>query len=306
MAQYRDLQNNFIGIALQDENHPSLPLISVSIYCCVARRLGLDAHPCAFPYHVIAIIKPPSNEGLDGRAISDSVEAGPIFLDPFRSRNEIPASFLRAQLSAMGIAPSDHATLLGASSTADSVRRTARNIIESVRSVPRLHEPQSGRDSTSPEVESAFYGALWALVLLHDNNAYVQRGRYFPYIVEHLQKQFFMDLALIESHVLPLFQNQYHYSQLRDFIRVMRASDMRPKTVKNREGEAAKGVRYHVGQVFQHKRYKYQAIIIGWDLECKESEDWMSRMGVADLERGRHQSFYQVLYVQNILAPTTS
>ena len=254
MAQYHDLQNNFIGIALQDENHPSLPLISVAIYCCVARRLGLDAHPCAFPYHVIAIIKPPSNSDVDGREIGSPGEGEPIFMDPFRSKNEIHPGYLRAQLSAMGVAPSDQATLLGASSTADIVRRTARNIIESVRSVPSLHDRHSARDSTSPETDSAFYGALWALLLLHDSNAGVQRGRYFPYIVDHLQKQFFMDIGLIETHVLPLFQTQYHYGQLCDFIRVMRAGDTMPKTVKRRVAKAAKGVRYHVGQVFEHKR----------------------------------------------------
>lgn len=304
MAQYQDLQNNFIGIALQDENHPSLPLISVAIYCCVARRLGLDAHPCAFPHHVIAIIKPPKNQDMDGRDISKSGEGEPLFMDPFRSKNETPVGFLRAQLSAMGVASSEHATLLGASSTVDIVRRTARNILESVRSVPRLHDRHLTRDPTSPETDSAFYGALWALLLLHDSDASVQRGRYFPYIVEHLQKQFFMDVALIEAHVLPLFQNQYHYGQLCDFIRVMRASDIMPKTAKRRIGKAAKEVRYHVGQVFKHKRYRYQAIITGWDLECKETEAWMSRMGIADLERGRHQSFYQVLYVQPILTCT--
>ena len=108
-----------------------------------------------------------------------------------------------------------------------------------------------------------------------------------------------MDVGLVEVCILPLFQNQGRYGQRRHTIRAMRDADTRPKPMKERTGETAGKVRYHVGQVFEHKRYHYQAIITGWDLECTATEDWISTMRVAELARGRHQSFYQVLYVQN-------
>lgn len=63
----RALRNNFIGFALRDEKHPSLPLVSVGIFCAVSQRLNIDARPCAFPFHVHAIIVPEEGSTLDCR-----------------------------------------------------------------------------------------------------------------------------------------------------------------------------------------------------------------------------------------------
>lgn len=297
VEQYYNLQNNFIGIALQNGDHPSLPLVSVAIYCCVARRLGLDAQPCGFPFHVIAIIYPPTHRDLDGRVVNNPSKTEPMYMDPFRSKYEIPVGILRTQLSDMAVAPSDHASMLDALSTEDMVRRAALNIINSVQSE---HQPgnHSALDPSSPEMDSAFYGALWALLLLPDRNraeANAQRARYLPFIFEHLENRFFMDVGLVDAHIFPLFQNQGRSDQMRNTIQDMRDADARPKPANKRTRETAERVRYHVGQVFEHKRYHYQAIITGWDPECKATEDWISRMHVAELARGRHQSFYQVL-----------
>ena len=296
--RYHDLQNSFIGIALQDDNHPSLPLISVAIYCCIARRLGIDAHPCGFPFHVMAIVKPPIHVDLDNRSIDKASQAEPMYTDPFRSYDEVPVATLRMQLSEMGVVSSNHASLLNASSTTEIVRRTARNIIASLQTIP---EGPSTVDAAIPEMDSAFYGALWALLMLPDGNGAAvndQRARCLPHIVELLEKQFFMDIGLIEKHILPLFRHQRHYEPLRETIRLMRVGDRIPKPVKQRTRETGKDVRYRVGQLFQHKRYNYHAIIVGWDWNCKATEEWISRMNVADLARGRHQAFYHVLYVQ--------
>lgn len=299
---YYDLQDNFIGIALQSEDHASTPLVSVAIYCCVARRVGLEAQPCAFPFHVIAIIKPPTHRDLDGRVVNNPSKTEPMYMDPFRSKEEIPVAVLRIQLSEMGVAPSDHAMILGATSTVDMVRRAAKNIIGSVQS-ERQPGPHAELDLlSSPDMDSAFYGSLWALLLLPDGirtQAGAQRVRYLAYFVECLEKQFFIDVGLVEARILPLFQNQGRYGQLRDTIQAMRDADTIPKPIKGRTREIAERVKYYVGQVFEHKRYHYHAIITGWDLECTATEDWVSRMRVAELARGRHQSFYQVSYVQN-------
>ena len=60
---YRNLQNNLITVALCQKHHPSLPLVSCVIYCSIARRLGLRAHLCNFPFHIICRISAP--EGLE-------------------------------------------------------------------------------------------------------------------------------------------------------------------------------------------------------------------------------------------------
>lgn len=52
---------------------------------------------------------------------------------------------------------------------------------------------------------------------------------------------------------------------------------------------------YHVGDLFRHRRYRYRAVITGWDATCQASEQWMQQMGVDALPHGRSQSFYHVL-----------
>ena len=295
-----------MGVALQDEDHPSLPLVSVVIYCSVAKRLGLDAQPCGFPFHVYAIIKHAEDLTLDGRAWdSESVE-NPMYMDPFRSDQEIPIQALRAQLSQLGVSSTTYATLLDASPTVDIIHRTGLNILTSIRTpvhnlnalnhemVPRIF----------PEMESAFYGALWALLLLPEAESLAfhgQRNRYLPHIMDCLEKQFSMDTWLIEEHILPLFYDLREHRQLHDTLRLTRVEDTMPKQVRERTEKISKSVRYKVGQVFQHKRYHYQAVIIGWDVECKETERWMAQMGVHQLTGGRHQSFYHVLYVGGVV-----
>ena len=293
---YHDLQNNFIGIALEDEDHPSLPLISVAIYCCVAQRLGLDAHPCGFPFHVHAIIPPERGLNLEGNRVDPGSKAQPMYMDPFRTDQEIPVYNLQSQLHAMGVPEAGHSSLLGASPTAEIIRRTARNIGASVQ-VP-YNSNHLGAVLTVVDMDNAFYGAVWAQLLLADGNAAaasVARARCVPYVLEHVEKKFPMDVGLVEEYVLPLIEDPNQAAQLRNMVSAIRSADAMPKAVKRRTKETAGNVRYKIGQVFQHKRYHYYATITGWDAKCEAGEAWMSHMGIHNLSRGRDQSFYHAL-----------
>lgn len=280
---YHDLQNNFIGIALRDPNHPSLPPVSVAIYCSVATRLGVNAHPCGFPFHLIAIVKPPPGSDLAGRAINDSTQGKPMYLDPFRSDNEVLVEDLQSQLSAMAIAPSNHPMLLGPASTAEVVQRTARNIISSVH-----HDDRN--DNLKPEVDDAFYAALWALLLLPEVSPSTTQSQCLNHFVEYLEKEFFMDVGMVEAKILPRLRTHGHYELILGTLRVIRAGDSMGRERRTRD--SAQEVKYHVGQVFIHRRYNYVGVIVEWDLE---SEDWNSRGEFAEMARGRYQRFYRVL-----------
>ena len=296
--QYHDLRNNFIGIALSDADHSSMPLVSVAIYCCVARRLNMNASPCSLPFHSLAIVKPEKDKDLNGRYVDFPSGAELLYMDPFRSDQEISIADLQAQLSAMGVTASDYPALLGPSTTADIIRRTARSIIASVKIMPRSRGHNRKMTSLYPDADRAFYGALWALLLLPDGNpmaASMQRTRYLPYLVEHIENSCLMDVRLIQDHILPLFQNLEQCDKLTDSIRAIRAVDSVLKDVKKRTTNPAHNVKYYVGQVFKHRRYNYEAIITGWDAQCEASDEWMTQMGVADLPQGKHQSFYRVL-----------
>ena len=303
-AQYYDLQNNFIGIALHDHKHSSLPLISAGIYCSVADRLGLVARPCGFPFHVYVIIDPPIGFNLDGEKLRPGSTAEVMYIDPFRSDQEVLKNDLEAQLTAMGVNPSDRPGLLGASTTMDLVRRTARNIISSIQTNRHVYDTHLSATIVGPDLDGAFYGAIWAMLLLSEDDAATsQRTRYLPYLVDHLEKQYLLDVRLLEDFILPLFEGTQQHQQLCEAVRAMRAGDSMPKQIKPRAQESSRNVRYRVGHVFRHKRYHYLAIITGWDVECEAGELWMSQMGVDNLARGRHQSFYHVLSVTLSIIP---
>ncbi|KAL8705547.1 MAG: hypothetical protein Q9201_001364 [Fulgogasparrea decipioides] len=297
-SQYHNLRNSFIGLALQNGENAALPLISVVIFCAVSKRVGLVAAPCGFPFHVYAIVKAPDGHDLDGRPLGDSAVAPQMYMDPFTSDQEVPRTVLQTQLKSMGVPLADHEMLLGASTAADMVRRTARNIIGSIQNHGQGNASvrSTGSGSFDPESDEALYSALWALLLLPEaGEGLFHRARYLPYILELLEKEYLVDARLIERFALPVFERSQHWEQLRDAVRVMRAGDSMPKQVKPRTPQISKSVSFRVGQIFRHKRYNYQAVITGWDVECAQSENWMSQMRVDQLSRGRHQSFYHVL-----------
>lgn len=296
-----ELHTNFIGLALQDRHHPTMPLIYVAIYCCVAQRLGLRAQPCGFPFHVLAIIKPTEGFDMDGKATRSPEGAKAMYMDPFRSTYEVPVFDLQNRLAAMGLPMSEREALLDSSSTIDIILRTARNIINAIKTTQS--HPHTGLASLAPlsiNSASARYGAHWALLLLPEKKVSelmgVLRAHHLQDVMGPLRDQFFMDVGLIEPYILPIFRCLRPF-MARDTVGPIRASESEPKTAKRRTQAIRTKVKYHVGQVFSHIRYHYQAVIIGWDVECGASEEWISQMRVDNLDHGRRQSFYQVLCV---------
>jgi F-box protein 21 len=297
-SEYHDIRHNFLGIALLDENHSSLPLISVAMYCYIAQRFGLDAHPCGFPFHVHAVIHPSPELDMDGNPRGDDVAGEPMYMDPFRSAQETPASYLRSQLDIMGTLPAAREIFLGQASISEIVLRCGRNIWNSVQPANPIVVTANLYDSNIPDSEGAFYAALWASLLLGNASGgadgFMLRRQHLPHMVEHFATHYPTDVALIEQFILPLFAHLPEYTQLCSTMRAVRSGDAMPKQVRRRS-EGTEHVRYKVGQVFRHKRYRYQAVITGWDPQCGAGQEWIQQMGVDRLQRGRHQSFYHVL-----------
>ncbi|KAF4632788.1 hypothetical protein G7Y89_g5328 [Cudoniella acicularis] len=306
---YRDLQNNYIGIALQDPEHPSLPLVSVAIFCGLAQRLGLDARYCGVPNHVHAMVLPPPNETLDGRQLSQGEEVEAMYLDPYRSDAEISKASLHRMLAAWGVSPLDYSRFLAESNAAALILRTSRNILATVHefrghggSMENTGHPTI-RLHANPfaDMENAFYSALWANFVFSPSTptstGYNQR-QFIPLILERFENIYPMDATFIEQYISPLFNNPSNaeHWELREALRVVRAADQTPKQLRLRDTTNSRhGVKYRVGQVFRHRRYAYLAVITGWDLECGMNQDWIADMNVDSLSRGRQQSFYHAL-----------
>ncbi|KAI9844490.1 MAG: hypothetical protein M1837_005573 [Sclerophora amabilis] len=321
-SRYHDLRNNYIGVALHSKEHSSIPLISVAIYCAIARKIDVDARPCGFPFHVHAIICPPESWTLDNRPRPSHIEPIPMYLDPYRSDVEVPVEHLRTQLLNLGADAMSHADYLSSCSLTEIVLRAGRNIMNSVQESRRSAFGAAEADPNislepSPysflDIENAFYSAIWASLILGSQNpgannpdgtgiaAIVRRRQYFPYILQTFQQHFPEDSDLIEQHIAPLTQGEPARDEILETVRLVRVADRAPKIVKSRSDPTLSRpqIRYRVGQFFRHKRYLYTAVITGWDSNCTAPETWMQAQRVDELEGGRQQSFYHVLVEQD-------
>ncbi|KAH7394148.1 Hemimethylated DNA-binding protein YccV like-domain-containing protein [Phaeosphaeria sp. MPI-PUGE-AT-0046c] len=303
-ASYRALPNSFIGLVLASDDHESLPLISVAIYCAVARRVGLDARPCGFPGHVYTLVYAPQFHDLDGKyKPNSSYELEHIYLDPFRSPDEVDRNSLEQTLRRIGIPQSEFQYFLSSASTREIVLRTARNIMSSVQTTRQAEAGLRGIQwiHTQPDLDNAFYSAIWSMLILGPGpdsprlpSSNTRRRQYLPYLLEHFQTHFPWDVTLLGQYVIPMFLDQPEGQRLLQFVHSMHQVDAMRKPVLARD-EKTINVQFKVGQLFQHKRYGYEGVITGWDVSCDAGEEWIRNMDVDGLPSGRNQAFYHVL-----------
>lgn len=308
---YRDLQNCYIGVALQDSKHSSLPLISAAIFCGLAGKLGLDARCCGIPNHVHAMVFPSPLETLDGQpVVGTSDDRSPMYLDPYRSDSEVPVSHLKSMLSAWGVRRDDFQRYVCDTSLADLVLRTSKNILATVHefrirgaSILETNDHPTIRLYGNPysDLESSFYAALWANFILGRPDVtsdHSNQRQFVSLVLERFEQSYPMDASLIEQYISPLYSNvaDGEHWALNEALRVVRAADQTPRQIKLRESEEVKErVKFQVGQVFRHKRYAYTGIVTGWDIECGMNSEWIEHNQVDNLSAGRHQTFYHAL-----------
>nr|POE96907.1 isoform 2 of f-box only protein 21 [Quercus suber] len=309
---YHALRNNYISIALFHEPHTSLPLQSVAIYCAVARRLGVNAKPSNYPHHVHAVVEAPRGTNLDGaHCVVDDLDT--MHMDPWRSSEEVPREQLTLRLRQMGAPESQMAHHLGPTSNLEIAMRTTRNIMNSVQEA-RDRQRGTVHRQPYPDIENSWYGMLWSMLMLADktNAALAKRRQCLPYLLRHYEIEHPEDLNLIETYIVPMFafkpEAQHEHTVLLDIITHARKADEnarppnpRPSSQQLRAGilpiPGQGGVTYKIGTYFQHKRYGYDGIIVGWDTRCCEDSHWIQQMRVDELPRGREQPFYNVVLV---------
>lgn len=285
--EYHQLEHNFLGVVLDDPDHNALPLVSAAIYCYVAQKLGLNARPCGFPLHVHVIVTPALGFDIDGNVLDFAEQGEPMYLDPFHSQQETHISNLQNQLLLLGASDIERSNFLGESSIPQIVLRCGRNILTSIQRIqfPNVRQAQI-------DLASAKYAAFWSFMLFLGPAQPAERRHYLPWLMELFATDFPSDVYLVEQHIIPLLRGLPEYKDILGSLHDIRANDEMPKQVRRR---TTKGVRYRIGQVFRHRRYRYKAIVTGWDIECEASENWMRTMGIDRLQTGRHQSFYHVL-----------
>jgi F-box protein 21 len=307
-TSYHALRNSFIGLVLRSPTHQSLPLISVAIFCALAQRVGLDARPCVLLFHVYCLVYAPKQYSLDGEYKPSS--SGPLdfmYLDPFRSSDEVRQADLLRLLRDMGVPTTEHATFLSDTTTREMVLRTARNIMTSVQTIRQsqvgIHGISSAWLDAYPDMDNAFYATIWSMLMLGPGDEGTpggfhqvssRRRQYLPYLLEHFQNHFAWDVSLLEQYIIPMFYTQPEGVRLVHFVQSMHQMDTLRRPLIRRSAHVA-NVEYRIGQLFKHRRYHYEGVITGWDTSCGASEDWIQNMGVDRLPNGRNQAFYHVL-----------
>lgn len=354
---YHCMENNFIGFALHDRKHQTLPLILTSIYICLAQRVGVDARASNVPLHIYGVVFAPSGKTLDGKTAQPGSAIEYMFIDPFRHANEVEVSDVQRHLTAIGISSSSYDEYTTVASTRDLVIRTTRNIMTSAQTMRERElmeradeeDAEDGWNINAPQIDEAYYAALWAMLLVQTASALdvgdplqtvqqaARRARIMPWLLEKIQPQYPWDVKLLEDFVLQMFIHTArpvlnsvfvghgmgarhgtgdHY-QLLEITRAIRTEDSVRKPVQARptampmitEGqrqaqipgswgrweEGTEKVKYRIGDVFRHRRYGYEGVIVGWDLKCEKDEGWIAQMGVRRLSGGAEQSFYHVL-----------
>lgn len=326
LSRYHDTRNNFLSMALFEEPHTSLPLQSVAIFCSIARRLDISAQPSNYPGHVYAVVEEPwtrdaeDTSGLPGledfapRRGENGRSHQRMYVDPFHSEEEIPVAPLIQGLASMGVPPQQIPGVMGPTSVAEIARRTGRNL--------RYSAQRAWKDVNAPpphvSYETASYADNWTQVLLGDaqltrrnRDVALEASRHLVgALLNQAQQHFPQDIGLIERLCASLFPRRSndedgnaqqplpHHLDPRDELAELRQADDQPRRPKRRPGsDSGVAIQYRVGQFFMHKNYNYRGFIIGWDQTCAMPEAWIQQMHVNELENGRHQPFYHIMYV---------
>ncbi|KAB8342974.1 hypothetical protein FH972_022569 [Carpinus fangiana] len=330
-AGYRSLRNCLIGVVLADSSHNALQLVSAAIYCCVAGRIGLEAHLTNYPLHVY--INVPALTGLDhdGRPSSTLVE--PIFIEPWGG-HEASAAVLKSQLTSMGQPETLFPAYSKPATALEMVNRMGNNILASIQElgltfetvlsdpspnlIPRLSATDTGRQNryyVSQPVQlnpfRASYCVCWLQTVMRSPSQILElegsRGsiQILNLLVQQLEAHQH-DIGLVEKYVIPRYSadSVEHRHLTLTVSQKLRDDDAAPQAVKRRPSSdtGVRGshnnysdtVKHRVGDMFRHRRYNYSAVIIGWDPACMASQSWIDHMGVDTLPGGREQSFYNV------------
>jgi F-box protein 21 len=294
---YHSLDHMFLGVSLFSSNRNSIPLIAAIIFCYVARQFNLRAVPCSYPFHVHALVQPPTGCDLDGNVIPENTDDQPskathLYMDPFNSSEPISLAKLEMQLNY--IAPnaplSQRTSYLSAATPRELSIRAAHNILSSP-----SHDPGPTLFPINPNL--ATYAALFALVILSSSPTAhpAQIRQHLAVLTQHFLEYFDLDIHLFETYVLPFTHTLPDSRAYRNLLSQLKQSDQETRLPKYHSEPKNAAVEFSVGQIFRHRRRGYLAVIYGWDPYCRMQEHWITMNQVDRLPKGRNQPFYNVL-----------
>ncbi|KAJ3481262.1 hypothetical protein NLG97_g7867 [Lecanicillium saksenae] len=262
---YRNLRNCFIGQALRDPKHESIPIISAAIFCCIAERVGLQAECFLAPICVHVVVTAPRGRDLD---MNYSDEEHQMYLDPFATDGEVPVDRLEHLVS--------HADMtiesLHNSGTVFAITtRTAHNIEASHAAGSRRADPLAisklihGHAALNRQL--ALYATRWALLILQVPFTHMWKERRSQ-LLRHILRDWPEDEWIMYKYVLTQGQRtgtDEAMAQMEMFVmnHVRRPDNIQPEPAQI--GFTPDRIApFRLGQVFMHKRYQWLGAIVGF------------------------------------------
>ncbi|KDQ63273.1 hypothetical protein JAAARDRAFT_694627 [Jaapia argillacea MUCL 33604] len=274
--RFHNLFNHFPHSVLST-NKKTLPMSLVYLFVAISRRLGIVVSPIDFPVRVIAHVA------------SGNPTTPDILVDVYGSSSKAILSVsddIPERLLAAGVLPSEALTYIMPSPASQLLLRTTRNIIGSFQIM------NEAEISSLPHVEfqSASYAAICATLLLIPNNNILERVAFpnWPLSID-------AGPVLLDG-VVPLLPPRDGRILERRCKEIM--DNQAVAETPSFRSRAAKRIKFFVGMFFQHIRFAYVGLIVGWQPTCMASENWIANMGVDHLQHGRHQPFFNVITVQ--------
>ncbi|KAF8632957.1 hypothetical protein AX15_001559 [Amanita polypyramis BW_CC] len=267
---YRKMLNHFPHSYLIT-NKRTLPISLVHVFIAISRRIGIGASPVNFPGTVLVNVATENPQ-------SPNIIINPSTMDPATCVMNIPVD-IEAITSDLPVPVDSLPGFLVPSKAKAMLRRASHNI---------LFAFQEDIDVDFSQWQPAMFAAVTAQFLLQTELPFLR------VLVESFRGLTILDCStFILNKLAPMVSQPY-----RDLL------EQRCDPIKNEEAIVAGirrtrlgsvTVRYFVGMVIRHIRYGFVGCIIGWDFTCRAPEEWIKRMNVDQLKKGRKQPFYRII-----------
>lgn len=294
-----------------------LIIFEVINFCRLASRLGLDARPVSFPCMPLVIIYPPAGSDCNGVPCVAPRKAEPMYVILTAGSGEIAIEKLYEHARCLPLPAGPQAGWLDPAPISKIMIRCGLAII---RSVERY---RSGWGSRSPfnrraggvrrddfldlpwcsacrgDADSAYYGAVWALMVFGSRaedylgEQGVDVGAVVADLLKEIQDYTPEDATLMSDRSVRELADSPEYRLVLEYTHRLRSEYAQPTPVRPRNASINHLVKFRVGQLFRHRRYGYQAVIIGWDPACL-LEPPFTDPAIDEREWGL-KSFYRVM-----------
>lgn len=267
-SNYRNLRNCFIGQAIRNPEHETIPITSATIYCAIASRVGIAADPWFSPGHVTVCVKPKLDQTLDGDEVQEGETASPMYLDPWGRDDEVPSDqvlpfMVPVTWYSRGRDTRTHPveTVLRVHNNIQATNETAeRWLAQSDESMGQL---LSGHRKLN--LLAARYASVWASMLLADPHEFAF-GNLLPYdkLIDLILDHFPEDVVWIEQYLAPMLNSNpelFPANWKQDLDRAVLFLRSKSTAEESEENEHSWDAELASGQVFRHKRNEYIGLI---------------------------------------------